>query len=137
MMTQISPAVNAKLAKKTLEEVIAQGVNEFCLCPSTRNAPWVYPLVNCPDVKIYYWPEERSAAFFALGRIKATGLPVAVVTTSGTAVAELLPAAMEGTFSGLPLVLMTAVDPSLSGDSGASAICSAGGIVPLLCTRNA
>jgi 2-succinyl-5-enolpyruvyl-6-hydroxy-3-cyclohexene-1-carboxylate synthase len=102
---------NRQLATQVLEEVISQGVSEFCLCPSTRNAPLVYPLVYSSQVRIYNWPEERSAAFFALGRIKATGRPVAVVTTSGTAAAELLPAAMEAHYTGLPLILMTADRP--------------------------
>ncbi len=110
---------NIQLAKQALEEVISQGVREFCLCPGARNAPLVYPLVHSSQVKIYYWPEERSAAFFALGRIKATGRPVAVVTTSGTAAGELLPAAMEAHYSGLPLVLITADRPRRFRGTGA------------------
>lgn len=107
------------LAKRVLEEVISQGVEEFCLCPGARNAPLVYPLMNCSKLRIYNWSEERSAAFFALGRIKATGKPVAVVTTSGTAAAEILPATMEAYYTGLPLVLMTADRPRRFRGSGA------------------
>lgn len=110
---------NTLLAKQVLEEVLSQGITEFCLCPGARNAPLVYPLVHSSRVKIYYWPEERSAAFFALGRIKATGRPVAVVTTSGTAAGELLPAAMEAHYTGLPLVLMTADRPRRFRGTGA------------------
>lgn len=62
-LIESSQSGNAKLSKKILEEVIAQGVCEFCLCPGARNAPLVYPLANCSQVNIYYWPEERSAAF--------------------------------------------------------------------------
>ncbi len=113
------PTVNNQLAKQVLEEVISQGVAEFCLCPGARNAPLIYPLVNSSKIQIYYWPEERSAAFFALGRIKATGRPVAVVTTSGTAAAELLPATMEAYYTGLPLVLMTADRPRRFRGTGA------------------
>src|SRR4051812_32453262 len=72
----LSITANTQLAKQVLEELISQGIHEFCLCPGARNAPLVYPLVHSPQVRIYYWPEERSAAFFALGRIKATGHPV-------------------------------------------------------------
>lgn len=108
-----------KLAKQVLEEVISHGVSEFCLCPAGRNAPLVYPLVNSPQANIYYWSEERSAAFFALGRIKATGKPVAVVTTSGTAAAEILPAAMEAYYTGLPLVIITADRPRRFRGTGA------------------
>lgn len=110
---------NAALAKQVLEELISQGVREFCLCPGARNAPLVYPLVHSDQVRIYYWPEERSAAFFALGRIKCTGKPAAVITTSGTAAAELLPAAMEAYYTGLPLVLITADRPRRFRGTGA------------------
>lgn len=125
MMTQTQlpvkelKAANIQLAQQVLEEAVSQGINEFCLCPGARNAPFVYPLVHSSQVRIYYWPEERSAAFFALGRIKATGRPVAVVTTSGTAAAELLPAAMEAHYTGLPLVLITADRPRRFRGTGA------------------
>lgn len=107
------------LAQQVLEEVISQGVIEFCLCPGSRNAPLVYPLIHSDQVRLYYWPEERSAAFFALGRIKATGRPVAVVTTSGTAAAELLPATIEAYYTGLPLILITADRPRRLRGTGA------------------
>ena len=110
---------NPLVAKQVLEEVISCGVREFCFCPGARNAPLLYPLANASGLHTYYWPEERSAAFFALGRIKATGRPVAVVTTSGTAAGEVLPAAMEAYYSGLPLVIMTADRPRRFRGSGA------------------
>lgn len=110
---------NSLLAKKVLEKVISQGISEFCLCAGSRNAPLVYPLIQCPEVKVYNWPEERSAAFFALGRIKATGHPAAIVTTSGTAAAEVLPAAIEAHYTGLPLVIITADRPRRFRGTGA------------------
>src|ERR1700722_12018383 len=119
MENLLSAPANTHLAKQVLEEIISQGVYEFCLCPGARNAPLIYPLVQSSQVRIYYWPEERSAAFFALGRIKATGRPVAVVTTSGTAAAEILPAAMEAYYTGLPLVLLTADRPRRFRGTGA------------------
>lgn len=117
--SQTTENSNASLAKQVLEEIISLGVREFCLCPGARNAPLIYPLVHSTQVKLYHWPEERSAAFFALGRIKATGAPVCVVTTSGTAAAELLPAVMEAYYSGLPLVLLTADRPRRFRGTGA------------------
>jgi 2-succinyl-5-enolpyruvyl-6-hydroxy-3-cyclohexene-1-carboxylate synthase len=106
-----SPLMNALLAHHVLQTLIDQGVRECCICPGARNAPLIYLLVNQSLIKLYYWPEERSAAFFALGRIKATQHPVAVITTSGTAAGELLPAAMEAYYANFPLILVTADRP--------------------------
>ncbi len=86
------------------------GVETLVVCAGARNAPLVYGLKE-QNFKVFNYFEERSAAFFALGLIKATKKPVAVLTTSGTAVAELLPAAVEATFQALPLVLITADRP--------------------------
>lgn len=111
--------MNTRLALQILQRAIDAGVKEFCLAPGKRNAPLVYALAHAEGVKTYYWPEERSAAFFALGRIRATDRPVAVITTSGTAAAELLPAAMESYYTHLPLLLMTADRPRRLRGTGA------------------
>lgn len=114
-----APPLNNQIAEQVLCEVLKKGVREFCVCPGARNAPFIYALAQAPQLKVYYWPEERSAAFFALGRMKATERPVAVVTTSGTAVGELLPAAMEAHYVNLPLVLITADRPRRLRTTGA------------------
>ncbi len=111
--------MNDALAQHVLEVMKFWGVKECCIAPGARNAPFVFALTQCKEFKLYFWPEERSAAFFALGRIKATAAPVAVITTSGTAAAELLPATMEGYYSGLPLLLITADRPRRYRGSGA------------------
>ena len=87
------------------------GVREFCVCPGGRNAPLVVVLARASGITVRTFFEERAAAFYALGRIKQGGTPVAVVTTSGTAAAELLPAAVEAYYAGLPLLLVTADRP--------------------------
>ncbi len=94
------------------------GVENLVVCAGARNAPLVLALQN-QNFKIFNYFEERSAAFFALGIIKATEKPVAVLTTSGTAVAELLPAAIEATYQDLPLVLVTADRPKAYRRTGA------------------
>jgi len=71
------------------------------------------------DLRVYSFVDERSAAFFALGRAKLTGRPAAVVTTSGTAVAELLPAAVEAHYSGTKLIFITADRPARYRGTGA------------------
>lgn len=110
---------NEELALYIIKEAVSCGVSEFCLCPGARNAPLYSILMRAPSLKKYFWFEERSAAFFALGRARSTGRPVAVITTSGTASGELLPAAMESFYTGAPLLLVTADRPRRFRGSGA------------------
>jgi len=110
---------NAELAAHLADVLAGVGVREVCLCAGARSAPLVVQFAG--DMRFQRWSffEERSAAFFALGRIKATGRPVAVVTTSGTAAGELLPGTMEAYYSGLPLLLVTADRPRRFRGTGA------------------
>ncbi len=110
--------MNLELAEQIIIEASRLGLEEYCVCPSSRNAPFV-PLLTQKKIKTYYWFEERSAAFFAIGRARLTGKPVAVIVTSGTAAGELLPAAMEAYYSGVPLLLITADRPRRFRGSGA------------------
>jgi len=80
--------MNKLLACQVLEEIGSAGVKDVCLCPGARNAPLVELLTLSTYFKTFYWYEERSAAFFALGKCKIDGRPTAVITTSGTAVAR-------------------------------------------------
>ncbi len=118
-MTTITIHETERLVLDVLQESIRCGMREVCICPSARNAPFVQALIKIPQLKTYYWFEERSAAFFALGRTRETGLPTAVITTSGTAAGELLPAAMEAYYSGVPLILITADRPPSYRGTGA------------------
>lgn len=111
--------MNEQLAYKVIQEAITSGVTEFCICPGNRNAPLYTILMQAASVRKYFWFEERSAAFFALGRSRATGRPVAVITTSGSAAGEMLPAAMEAYYTGTPLLLITADRPKRFRGSGA------------------
>ena len=95
-------------------------VRTVCLCPGGRNAPLV---LACDAASEYFevisFFEERSAAFFALGREARDGRPVAVITTSGTAAAELLPAMLEAAHSGRRLIAVTADRPRRLRGTGA------------------
>lgn len=102
---------NIRLTEKVLTACVEAGVKEFCLCAGARNSPLVMTLAKAEGIRIFHFFDERSAAFFALGRIKNHQQPVAVITTSGTAVAELLPATVEAHYAGLPLILITADRP--------------------------
>jgi 2-succinyl-5-enolpyruvyl-6-hydroxy-3-cyclohexene-1-carboxylate synthase len=109
---------NLAAARGVIEEVRAAGVREFCACAGSRNSPLLVALA-ASGARSFSFVDERSAAFFAIGRIKAEGAPVAVVTTSGTAAAELLAATVEAFYSGLPLILITADRPARFRGSGA------------------
>ena len=109
----------AQLIQQTLHTLAYLGVREVCVAAGARNAPLVSALLASSGVKIWNFFEERSAAFFALGRIITDRRPVAVLTTSGTAAAELLPATIEAHYQHLPLVLLTADRPKSYRGSGA------------------
>lgn len=111
--------MNQEIVKEVIETLIHKGISHFCLCPGGRNSPFVYHLALYKGIHLYHWPEERSAAFFALGKIKTLGQPVAIITTSGTAAAELLPALVEAHYSGLALIAITADRPRRFRASGA------------------
>ncbi len=101
---------------------VKAGVGEFVVCGGARNAVLLEVLAKMEaagKVKVWSHFEERSAGFFALGRTMVTGKPCAVVVTSGTAVAELLPAVVEGFYQARPLVLITADRPEGFRGSGA------------------
>jgi len=127
---------NLDVARRLIDDVRAAGANEFCVCAGSRNSPLLVilseregppaqerrgSLADARDdsLKIFSFVDERSAAFFALGRSKLHGNPVAVVTTSGTAVAEMLPAAIEAYYSGIPLILISADRPARFRGTGA------------------
>ncbi len=121
--------MNQALSLSVIRElVLLSGVEEFVVCPGARNSPLVTLLLEIHELKKFHFFEERSAAFFALGRIQSSGLPVAVVTTSGTAAGELLPATMEAYYSSLPLILITADRPRRFRGTGAPQSCEQVGI---------
>jgi 2-succinyl-5-enolpyruvyl-6-hydroxy-3-cyclohexene-1-carboxylate synthase len=100
-----------QIAFETLETALSVGVQEFCICPGARNSLFIQILKERSDVSSLYFYDERSAGFFALGKSRAMDRPVAVITTSGTGPAHLLPAAMEAYYTGVPLLLITADRP--------------------------
>ena len=110
---------NQTIVLQVLEELVKAGVQEVIICPGGRNTPFVAALEKSQSFKQYFWSEERSAAFFALGRSKLTRKPVAVIVTSGTAAGELLPAAMEAYYTEVPLLLITADRPRRFRGTGA------------------
>ena len=110
--------MNTAQVQRALDFLVGHGVREMCVCSGSRNAP-LLAVLSQSDLKLWTFVDERSAAFFAIGRMKLTGAPVAVVTTSGTAAAELLPALVEAHYSGLPLFVITADRPARFRGTGA------------------
>src|SRR5690242_9778236 len=94
-----SERAQERLVEDILSQLASCGVIDICVCAGSRNALFVQKLSCDGRFSVHWWPEERSAAFYALGIAKSTGNPTAVVTTSGTAAAELLPAVMEAHYS--------------------------------------
>ncbi len=110
---------NAHLAGRTVSTALALGALDFVICAGARNAPLVRDLLARPGLRLWNHFDERSASFFALGLTRTGRRPAAVVTTSGTAAAELLPAVVEAWYAGLPLILLTADRPLAYRGSGA------------------
>jgi len=106
--------VNASTSfvKSLLAQCCLGGICEWVVCPGARNMALLQVLAAAEDLVKWTHFDERSAAFFALGRIQDMGLPAAVVTTSGTAAAELLPAVVEAYYQRRPLLLLTADRPA-------------------------
>ena len=98
-------------ASTFVSQLSAMGVKHACISPGSRNTPLAYSLAENVKIKCFVNIDERSSAFFALGLAKATGKPILVVTTSGTATGELLPAIIEAYQQRTPLVICTADRP--------------------------
>jgi 2-succinyl-5-enolpyruvyl-6-hydroxy-3-cyclohexene-1-carboxylate synthase len=104
---------NLEAALTLLQALANQGLRLLVLCPGSRSGPLAVAagLLERRGLALVTAIDERSAAFFALGHSRATGLPAAVITTSGTAVANLLPAVVEADYGAIPLLLLTADRP--------------------------
>ena len=114
--------LNRQAAGALLAAFYGLGLRRLVLCPGSRSGPLALAAAALEPhgLQLFTAIDERSAAFFALGLARADGLPAAVVTTSGTAVAELLPAAVEADRSALPLLLLSADRPERLKNCGAN-----------------
>ncbi len=103
-----------------VREIISLGVKFVSISPGSRNTPLTLAFANNKKIKSFVHIDERSSGFFALGLAKASGTPVAVVCTSGTAAVELYPAIVEAYQQRVPLIICTADRPPELINSGAN-----------------
>jgi len=103
-----------------IDQLVQQGVTQFCIAPGSRNAPLVLAAAEHPRVKTMVHFDERGVAFYALGFSKGAKKPAAILTTSGTAAGNTLPAVMEAYHSHTPLIILTADRPCELRDCGAN-----------------
>lgn len=104
---------STRVARAVIAELVKAGVSTFVLCPGSRSAPLAYALGDAADagvITLHIETDERVAGFIALGSGVA-GKPAAVVTTSGSAVANLHPAVEEANYAGVPLIVLAADRP--------------------------
>lgn len=115
-----APNLNALWGCSCIEELCRNGVRTFFVAPGSRSAPLAVGVMRSPHAQMYVSHDERGAGFLAVGYARATRRAAAVITSSGTAVANLLPAVVEASVDALPLVLLTADRPPELRDIGAN-----------------
>ena len=115
-----APNRNTLWAEALVAELARAGVEAVCVAPGSRSTPLTVAVADHPEIRVYSHLDERSAAFFALGRAKRTGRPTPLICTSGTAAANFHPAVVEASQARVPMVVLTADRPPELRDSGAN-----------------
>jgi 2-succinyl-5-enolpyruvyl-6-hydroxy-3-cyclohexene-1-carboxylate synthase len=106
---------STRCARVIIDELARAGVTDAVLAPGSRSAPLAFALHHADAAgrfRLHVRIDDRSAGFLALGLAKHSGVPVPVVTTSGTAVANLHPAVLEASHSGVPVFVLSADRPA-------------------------
>jgi len=115
-----APNRNALWGRVVVDELAKAGVEAACIAPGSRSTALTVAFADHPGVRVFSHLDERSAAFFALGRTRRTGRPTPLVCTSGTAAANFHPAVIEADRSRVPMVVLTTDRPRELQDSGAN-----------------
>ncbi|GMH01833.1 hypothetical protein Nepgr_003672 [Nepenthes gracilis] len=114
------PNINAVWASLIIEECYRLGLTYFCVAPGSRSSPLAVAASSHPHTTCISCFDERSLAFHAIGYARGSNTPAVVITTSGTAVSNLLPAIVEASQDFLPLLLLTADRPPELHEAGAN-----------------
>ncbi|HTX62407.1 MAG TPA: 2-succinyl-5-enolpyruvyl-6-hydroxy-3-cyclohexene-1-carboxylic-acid synthase, partial [Acidimicrobiales bacterium] len=104
-------SVVATFTATLVDEWVRAGVRDAVVCPGSRSTPLALALARRAELRVHVRLDERGAGFFAIGLAGATGRPVVVCVTSGTAAAELHPAVVEAHHGRVPLIVCTADRP--------------------------
>ncbi len=113
-------AANTRAARAFVRALAAAGVADACITPGSRSTPLTIAFAEQTAIRPWLHLDERASSYFALGLARATGRPVAVLCTSGTAAANFHPAVAEANLSRIPLIVLTADRPPALRDVGAA-----------------
>ncbi|KAI4357933.1 hypothetical protein L6164_001848 [Bauhinia variegata] len=106
-----SANINAVWASLIVEECLRLGLTYFCIAPGSRSSPLAVAASTHQSITCISCFDERSLAFHAVGYARGSHIPAVVITSSGTAVSNLLPAVVEASQDFVPLLLLTADRP--------------------------
>ena len=108
---QTAANINLLWASLFIEELVRNKIVDFCIAPGSRSTPLTLAVASRKDINTHLHFDERGLGFFALGIALAEKKPVVIITTSGTAVANLYPAVIEARQSNVPLIVLSADRP--------------------------
>ncbi|NIR47646.1 2-succinyl-5-enolpyruvyl-6-hydroxy-3-cyclohexene-1-carboxylic-acid synthase, partial [candidate division KSB1 bacterium] len=112
--------INALWGDLIVEELLRNDIDFFCISPGSRSTPLTVAVARKPRAKKQIMYDERSAAFFALGYVRATEKPAVLICTSGTAAANYYPAIIEAAMDYLPMIILSADRPPELRDTAAN-----------------
>ncbi len=115
--------MNSRFAQQIIGHLVSQGIRRVCLSPGSRSTPLALAAAREPRLEKRVHFDERGAAFHAYGYAKGSSFPVAIISTSGSAVGNLFPAVMEASYDHIPLIILTADRPTELRDCMANQTC--------------
>ena len=118
--TPVPENVNMLWAFLAVDACVRNGITQFVVSPGSRSTPLTTAVARHSGAHVHRAYDERGAAFWALGWARATGKPAVLISTSGTAVANYLPAVIEASQEGIPLLMFTADRPPELRETGAN-----------------